>query len=174
MGNNEFWSQMEVYECADEHFFMLKRQNAPEARKFFHLLKIFHKNSVLSSVKWQNFWRNDEILQKVPEMPEIDWYLNIEALMPDWSFEGKKMPDWHRRMPDGNSAVCRERRYVANFWIILKFIINDWFYLFVPWFVDKRVRSASLLWLALASSQRVCCLGSGNSVCDANSNRLDD
>ena len=40
----------------------------------------------------------------MPEMPEIDWHLNFETLMPDWSFEGKKMPDWHRRMPDGNSA----------------------------------------------------------------------
>ena len=39
----------------------------------------------------------------MPEMPEIDWHLNFETLMPDWSFEGKKMPDWHRRMPDGNS-----------------------------------------------------------------------
>ena len=37
-------------------------------------------------------------------MPEIDWHLHFGTLMPDWSFEGKKMPDWHRRMPDGNSA----------------------------------------------------------------------
>ena len=36
-------------------------------------------------------------------MPEIDWHLHFGTLMPDWSFEGKKMPDWHRRMPDGNS-----------------------------------------------------------------------
>ena len=43
----------------------------------------------------------------MPEMPEIDWHLNFETLMPDWSFEGKKMPDWHRRMPDGNSDSLR-------------------------------------------------------------------
>ena len=41
----------------------------------------------------------------MPEMPDFGLASSILMEMPDQSFRGKKMPDWHRRMPDGNSGV---------------------------------------------------------------------
>ena len=60
MGNNECWSQMEVSKCADEHFLLLMKQNAPKARKFCHILKIFHKKFKLSCMNVRIF---DEIMK---------------------------------------------------------------------------------------------------------------